>query len=246
MAGGPSAGRRSGRRRRRERSPHDRAVAKYTVAAKSLNRLVKSAGTAATEWSRTVDLAIDEIGRDAAARMLASSVDRKDAAEDLLRICCPDGEGRLEMVPGIWRADIAVVAEGMASLANRAAALWSANGAMTNTATARVVLAELSASDAWMDFAARVEAAERAAAGTALEASPAAERSAAAARRIAAGSGEKMAAMRREAAAVWEEASALWLRVREEASRESDAATVRMATVKAKATDEHAARLRAA
>ena len=159
-------------------------MVKYTVAAKSLIRLAKSAGTAVSEWSRMADTAADETGRVAAAKMLAVSVARRNAARDLQGICCLDGEGRFGMVPGVWGADIAAGAEGMASLANRDAAMWSAGGAPSSAAVAaaRAVPAELSASNAWMDFAARVDAAERAAVGTALEARPVAERAAAAAR----------------------------------------------------------------
>lgn len=171
-------------KRRRKRSPYERAVVKYTVAAKSLIRLAKSARTAVSEWSRMADTAADETGRKAAAKMLAGSVARRNAARDLLRICCLDGEGHFGMVPGVWGADIAAGAEGMASLANRDAAMWSADGAPSSAAVAasRAVLAELSASNAWVDFAARVDAAERAAVGTALEARPVEERAAAAAR----------------------------------------------------------------
>lgn len=114
--------------------------------------------------------------------MSAGSADRREAAENLLKMCRLDRAGRVEMLPGVWRSEVAAGAVGMAALANMAAARWSASGALSNTPAAHVVLAELSASDAWLDFAARVYAAERAAAGTALEAGTADERAEAAAR----------------------------------------------------------------
>ena len=123
-------------------------------------------------------------GRGAAAELMAGSAERKADAEDLLRSCCLDGAGRIDVVPGVWRDDIAAGAEGMASLANRAAAAWAANGALSSASTARVVLAELSASEGWLEFAARVAAAERAAAGTVLGARPVEEQAAAAARLV--------------------------------------------------------------
>ena len=123
-------------------------------------------------------------GRGAAAELMAGSAERKADAEDLLRSCCLDGAGRIDVVPGVWRDDIAAGAEGMASLANRAAAVWAANGALSSASTARVVLAELSASEGWLEFAARVAAAERAAAGTVLGARPVEEQAAAAARLV--------------------------------------------------------------
>lgn len=126
--------------------------------------------------------AIDKAGREAAAKMSAGSADRRDAAENLLRMCRLDRAGYTEMLPGVWRGEVAAGAVGIASLANMAAARWSASGALSNTSAAHVVLAEISASDAWMDFAARVYAAERAAAGTALRPRTAEERAEAAAR----------------------------------------------------------------
>lgn len=128
------------------------------------------------------ELAIGEAGREAAAKMSAGSADRRNAAENLLKMCRLDRAGRIEMLPGVWRSEVAAGAVGIASLANMAAARWSANGALSNTSAAHVVLAEISASDAWMDFAARVYAAERAAAGTALRPRTAEERAEAAAR----------------------------------------------------------------
>lgn len=181
MAGRPSAGRR-GRRQRRKRSAHDRAVARHSAAAKSLIRLVRMARTAASMWSHMDELAIDEAGREAAVKMSTGSADRREMAEGLLKACCLDVTGSYEMVPGVWRDDIAAGAEGMAALDNMAAARWCANGGMASASTASVVFAELSASGAWMDFAAKVAAAERAALGTALDARPVAERAAAAAR----------------------------------------------------------------
>ena len=178
MPGRPAAR----RRRRQDWSAHNKAVGKYEDAARSLARLVESAGSAASEWSRMVEATVDKTGREAAAKMAAGGAERSKAAEDLLRVCCLDGAGRFETVPGVWRSEIAAWAVGMASLANRAAAAWSVSSALSSMPAAHVVLAEMSASDAWLDFAARVLAAERAAAGTALETGPVEVRAAAAAR----------------------------------------------------------------
>lgn len=176
-------GRPSARRERRQNwQAYGRAAAKYTAAAKSLIRLAESARGAASAWYGMDEPAIGGAAREAAAKMSAGSADRRDAAENLLKMCRLDRAGRTEMLPGVWRSEVAAGAVGMAALANMAAARWSASGALSSTPAAHVVLAEMSASDAWMDFAARVYAAERAAVGTALEARPAEERAAEAAR----------------------------------------------------------------
>ena len=272
MVGWPSAR----RGRRRKRSAHNLALNAYEEAAKSLMRVVEASEAAATAYSSLAGPAIDDSLRKAAAGIAAGSAERKAAAVDLLQSCCLDGAGRLDVVPGVWRDDIAAGAEGMAALASRAAAVLAASGAPSPTSTARAVLAELSASDGWTEFAARVATAERAAAGTVLGARPVEGQAAAAARLVersmagrqleaeharggdgaadgaAAGAvgkdanGGRAAAMRREAANVWAEASTAWSKARDLAAGEDDTAAVHLATVQARLADESEARLRAA
>ena len=180
MVGRPS----TRRGRRREKSAIEQAQDAYEDAAKSLMSLVEASGAAAAAYSRLAGPAIGGDLRKAAAKMSTGCAWRKAAAEDLLRSCCLDGAGQIDVVPGVWRDDIAAGAEGMASLSNRAAAMCAANGALSSTSTASAVFAEVLASDGWMAFAARVAAAERAAAGTVLGARPAEGQAAAAARLV--------------------------------------------------------------
>ena len=144
--------------------------------------MVEASEAAATACSSLAGPAFDDGGRKMAAGMAADGAERKACAEDLLQSCCLDGAGRLDVVPGVWRDDIAAGAEGMAALAALAAALLAVSGAPSSIPTARAVLAELSASDGWAEFAARVAAAERAADGTVLGARPVEGQAAAAAR----------------------------------------------------------------
>ena len=257
MVGWPSSARRG---RRRNRSAHDLAFDAYEEAAKSLMRLVELAGAAVAAYSSLKEPAIDDDGGwrgAAAAGMAADSAERKAAAEDMLQSCCLDGAGRLDVVPGVWRDDIAAGAEGMAALAGMAAAVLAVNGAPSSISTARAVLAELSTSDGWAEFAASVAAAERAAAGTVLGARPVEGQAAAAARFVGRSAaallleaehagGGGAAAMRSEAANVWAEASAAWSKARDLAAGEDDSASVHLASVQARLADENEARLRAA
>ena len=272
MVGWPSSAHRG---RRRKRSVHDLALTAYEEAAKSLMRVVEASEAAATAYSSLAGPAFDDGRRKMAAGMAADGAERKACAEDLLQSCCLDGAGRLDVVPGVWRDDIAAGAEGMAALAALAAALLAVNGAPSSISTARAVLAELSASDGWAEFAARVAAAERAADGTVLGARPVEGQAAVAARFVgrsmsmllleakhagggggaaagaAAGAGGtganggRAAAMRREAANVWAEASTAWSKARDLAAGEDDSASVHLASVQARLADESEARLRA-
>ena len=256
MVGWPSSARRG---RRRNRSAHDLALDAYEEAAKSLMRLVELAGAAVAAYSSLREPAIDDGGwRGAtAAGMAADSAERKAAAEDMLQSCCLDGAGRLDVVPGVWRDDIAAGAEGMAALDGMAAAVLAVNDAPSSISTARAVLAELSTSDGWAEFAARVAAAERAASGTVLGARPVEGQAAASARFVGRSAaallleaehvgGGGAAAMRGEAANVWAEASAAWSKARDLAAGEDDSASVHLASVQARLADENEARLRAA
>lgn len=209
--------------------------------------------------------------RKAAAAASESSAERRGAAEKLLKGCCRDGDGRVDVVPGTWSGEIAAGAEGMASLAGRAAARWSARGAPLSAPAESPVLAELAVSEAWLSFADYVAIAERAAEGTRLGARPVDELAAAAAQKAehdaraegadaeaagrlaaaavrghAAREAAESAAILRGAVDAWTEASAEWSRARDLAVGEGDQEVARMAAEQAGSAGEHAARLRAA
>lgn len=159
------------------------AVYAYAAAAKSLSSLVERSEVAVDAWSTLAKSTFDTGLRKAAATASKSSAERKGAAETLLEGCRLDGDGLYEVVPGMWTGEIAAGAEGMAAIASRSAALWSARGALLSASTEPPVLAELSVSKAWQRFAKKVAAAERAAEGTELAARPVDELAAEAARR---------------------------------------------------------------
>ena len=166
-----------------KRAANNTAAAAYAAAAGSLSRLVERSGVAVDAWSTLARTAAGADVRKAAGAASESSAERRGAAENLRNGCCLDGEGRVDVVPGTWTGEIAAGAEGMASLSSRAAGRWSARGALLTEATELPVLAEMSVSEAWLEFADYVGMAESAARGTELDKRPVDELADAAARR---------------------------------------------------------------
>lgn len=181
MAGGPQA-RPDSSSRRKSMADYNAAMYAYAAAVKSLSRLVERSEVAVDAWSTLTKSTFDTGLRKAANAASESIAERKGACETLLEGCRLDGDGLYEVFPGMWTGEIAAGAEGMAALASRAAARWSARGALLSASTEPPVLAEMSASKAWRGFAKKVAAAERAAEGTELEARPVDELAAVAAR----------------------------------------------------------------
>ena len=255
------------RERERKRKAHEQALDAYASCARSLMRILDMHKEAVDAWSSQVETANDKSACESATKALMGITCRKAMAETLLAKCCFDGGRRLDMGPGTWRDEIAAWAEGMASLASLSAARGAAEGALSSTATNVPVLVEIAISDASVELAANVTAAERAATGTVLDARPVDELATVLARlakqlaqlmwaeaagewaaenvtALAAGAAVRASALRMGAAGVWAKASAEWSDVRDRAAADGDDGVANLTAELAKSAKGNETRLR--